>query len=363
MPQSNENKWRDFADRMMREQLDDPDNLRDLLETIRPEWRGRFDFTRLERLNRELRLAELGMREADLLFGLPYRSVGGEKWVAICLLLEHQSQPDPRMPMRMLLYTAAFWDRQWRRGEEKPREETLDGARRKFTFVLPIVFHTGARPWNAPRDLIDSIDVPEELAPLAPRYQPLFFDLAAYAPEQLLEMTATWVHALAVVRADAADGATFRATLQRALADIGKLGPQEQARRRGLVHFLLGWSLNRRPEEERLQIVEEAAKSLANPEREEVLIMGRTIAEAIAAEAEQRGLEIGIEKGIEKGREEGREEGAHALREILVDQLVDRFGDIPDDARQRIAAAHDLGKLRAWISQANRALTLDELGI
>ena len=48
----------------------------------------------------------------------------------------------------------------------------------QLTPVLPIVFHTGPRPWNAPRTLAKLVGGPEGFRPFVPLYQPLFWVLA-----------------------------------------------------------------------------------------------------------------------------------------------------------------------------------------
>jgi hypothetical protein len=67
------------------------------------------------------------------------------------LLIEHQSEPDPWMPLRVLLYAALFWNAEWKRWER----EHPEGAPR-LTPIIPIVFHTGLTRWRANRTLARS---------------------------------------------------------------------------------------------------------------------------------------------------------------------------------------------------------------
>src|SRR5437763_15950595 len=96
----------DFPDRAIRRIQADPANLRDLIAAVLPDLVARFDFARVEDAGREFVLEDWRRRENDLLFRLPFRTATGEteSWALVCLLIEHQSEPDPVMPLRVLLY-------------------------------------------------------------------------------------------------------------------------------------------------------------------------------------------------------------------------------------------------------------------
>ena len=65
----------------------------------------------------------------------------------------------------------------------------------------------------------------------------------------------------------------------------------------------------------------------------------------------------GEEIGLRKGRQEGLQEG---LQNILKLQLEERFGPLPKDARDRLAAASD-EQLLAWGRALLHASTLEEV--
>ena len=111
---------RNFADRIYRESLKNPDNLRDLVSTVLPELARGLVFERAELLDREFPLDDWRRRESDLLFRIPYRDGDTVLEALICLLLEHQSQPDARMPLRLLLYAVLYWEREWKNWERRP---------------------------------------------------------------------------------------------------------------------------------------------------------------------------------------------------------------------------------------------------
>src|SRR2546426_7538357 len=93
---------RDFADRIYRASLKQPENLRDLVSAVLPDIADRFVFERAEFLDREFLLDDFRRRESDLLFRIPFRDGDNELETLVCVLLEHQSQPDARMPLRLL---------------------------------------------------------------------------------------------------------------------------------------------------------------------------------------------------------------------------------------------------------------------
>jgi Putative transposase, YhgA-like len=102
---------RDLADRMIRQALRHPANLRAFLRQAVPALADGFDCDRSRLLDREFPLDDWRRREADLPFEVPYRLGDGELWALVYLLLEHQSTEDPAMPLRLLLFVALYWNR------------------------------------------------------------------------------------------------------------------------------------------------------------------------------------------------------------------------------------------------------------
>src|SRR5262249_16009699 len=158
-------------------------------------------------------------RESDLLFRIPYHTAEGDQPALVCVLIEHQSRPDPVMPLRMLLYAVLYWEREWK---EWGRQRDL-GERLRLSPVVPLIFHTGPTPWKANRELIDLIGGPEAARAFAPRWQPLFWDIAEHSSSELLQATEEWLVALSVVRAERDDESQFRTTLEDALRHVQAL--------------------------------------------------------------------------------------------------------------------------------------------
>jgi hypothetical protein len=343
----------DFPDRAIRWQLQQPGNLRDLLGAVVPALAPSLDCDQAKLEPPVFPLDDWRYREADLLFLIPYRAGNGN--VLVCVLIEHQSAVDPRMPLRLLLYTVLFWEREWKKWEELP------APRPEFqpTPVLPIVFHTGPRPWKAPRSLAELVKAPEAFRPFVPQYQPLFWDLAEQSPEALLASAAEWLQALAVIRAEGEERDEFFRVMGQAVEHLRGLADREKVRWDGLIWFILAWAMHRRPPEERKALITLARSAQLDVRlQKEVQTMGETIAQHL----EKKGEEKGRQEGRKEGRKEGRQEGALlASQKILLSLLRDRFGRVPKAVQQQIQAATEPERLQACILQATKIQSLDEL--
>jgi hypothetical protein len=89
---------RDFPDHAMRRMLEDPANLRDLVGAALPQLVDRLDFNRVEYEPREFLMEDWRQRECDLFVRVPFRTGPESAHVLVCVLVEHQSSPDPRLP-------------------------------------------------------------------------------------------------------------------------------------------------------------------------------------------------------------------------------------------------------------------------
>src|SRR5256886_13948919 len=91
-----------------------------LLRLLEPELADRLDFARAQRANRSLIPAALQKQESDLIFRVPFlgpEQAGPEVWGYV--LLEHQSRPDPLMPLRLLECMVELWRFQTREWEDR----------------------------------------------------------------------------------------------------------------------------------------------------------------------------------------------------------------------------------------------------
>ncbi len=233
----------DFPDRAIRLLLERRPHLQQLVSAVAPALAPGFDFTRAVSLQRELPLPDWRRREADLLFRIPFRD-GAE--ALVCLLLEHSSAPDQRMPLRTLLYATLYWEREWRLWEDGHRR----GEPLRLSPVLPIVFYTGHAEWDTARTLADLMPVVAPFQPYLPNWAPVLWQLNDQTVEQLLQ-GGEWLQALAVVRAERESADVFREVFAEVTRRLEPLSQQDRARWHDLMWFLVSWAYRRRPKAER----------------------------------------------------------------------------------------------------------------
>lgn len=89
-----------------------------------------------------------------------------KQWVpyGVCFALvglEHETQPEPYMPMRIIRYDGAAYRGQLTKSEkEKPNYP-----------VITLVLYFGMKHWNKPRTLFECMDIPERLKPFVNDYK------------------------------------------------------------------------------------------------------------------------------------------------------------------------------------------------
>src|SRR5207245_10978756 len=160
---------RDAGDRMSVESLQHAENLREFLEQAVPDLAAGFDCTRARLLDREFPLEDWRRREADLPFEIPYRLGDTEVWALVCVLLEHQSDTDPLMPLRLLLFAVLYWDRQWHAWEKlRPPRPALC-----LNPVLPIVLYAARRLCASNASLREMLGEPSAFHAFVPDWRPL----------------------------------------------------------------------------------------------------------------------------------------------------------------------------------------------
>src|SRR5207244_2258068 len=156
MPIADDTPLRDLADRALRASLRHPDNLRALLRQAVPDLAEGFDYSRARLLERDLPLEDWRGREADLPFEMPYRVGDQEQWALVLVFIEHQSDTDPLIPLRLLLAAVLYWEKQWAQSQAGPPPR----PRLRLRPVLPLVLYTGSRPWGSTRALAELFDEP-----------------------------------------------------------------------------------------------------------------------------------------------------------------------------------------------------------
>jgi hypothetical protein len=325
---------REFNDRGTLWLLEDPLNLRDLLQILEPELIVDLDFGRARRENRTFIPADLQKQESDVVFLVPWRGEPGrEVWVYV--LLEHQSDHEPLMSLRLYLYMGQLWEAQWREWEDR----RMPAEQRRLRPIIPVVFYTGAKRWGTPLGLRHLMELPADLERFAPTWETPFLNLHGTSPETLTRFASAVGWALRVMQAERAPREQLERILREAMAGLEGLSAEQAGQWLRVAWFLVLLVLHRREEPELGELVIEQARQSKFGERQEVTRMGLTIIE----QAEARGE-------------------ARMLRSALERVLLRRFGDLPDDVVAALAVA-DVATMNAWLDAAATAASLAEVGI
>ena len=349
----------DFADRSMRDSLESPANLRGFLFDAIPKLAPNLLFPQMRYLPRKFLLEDWRGRKSDILVEIPFRWEEVEQTILICLLLEHQTRPDPRMPLRTLLYGVLYWDaagrrrpvrrgklrtllygvlywdRQWKAWENSP------APRPPFRLnpIVPIVLHTGSRPWNSARRLIDLVAGPDLLLSLQPIWAPIFWELSAQDPQRLLNSEEAFLQVLAVIRLEEADRAVFEPVFREAIGKLEALHGKDNIRWHDLLWMVMNWATWRRPPEEQKGWWDMAETMQTEAARQRQLQDWRKI---VTKEFIDEGRVEGRAEGLVEGRAEGLVEGRKAVRELIYNLGKVRFGAPPAEVVQTVSAIDDL---------------------
>ena len=345
----------DYADRMFRESLQQPDNLREFLREVLPDLADGFDVSQARLLSREYPMDDWRGREADLLFEIPWRSGDIERWALVCVLIEHQGRTDPRMPLRTLLYGVWYWERQFKawaaiEGERPPL---------RLTPILPIVMYTAPRPWGSARTLAEMLDEPEAFHAFAPKWEPIFWELSERSADELLDSKGAFLQLLAIVRAEGEEPEEFERVYAESLRHLERVHGTNRVRWYDLLRVALSWSLWRRPdgERERLKTVAEGVQTSEERKRE-VRTMFKSGGQAIYEEGKTEGIREGKTEGIREGKTEGIKEGkaegkAEAFKNMIFQIGQKRLGLPNREVALAIQTIVDADRLEAL---ANRIL-------
>jgi predicted transposase YdaD len=346
---------RHFRENGLKLLLHDPGNVRDLLALRDPARAARCDFARLRIDPTSYVAADYRHLAAALVLRVPYRTrLGGRRrTLTLYILIEHQSEPDALMLLRVLDYLVQIYKGQVRAWDS--RHDTRAGFR--LQPVLPIVFYTGERPWPTLLRLAELVDGAEEFAEVLPQLQPLFISLPAVPAEELEAAGGAlgWVLALLQRRGAAPDD--FRALLGRAVEHLEGMAEAERNRWLLLLACIQVMFYHDRPKPEHAGLHEVIVRSVrSDPRRREVEAMAQTIAEALREE--------GRAEGRAEGRNEGRAEGAvSALQAALLTQLRIKFHRVPRATGKVVRATDDLARLNEWLARLVTAASLEDVGI
>ncbi|HKI38107.1 MAG TPA: Rpn family recombination-promoting nuclease/putative transposase [Gemmataceae bacterium] len=316
-------------------------NVRDLFFLTEQEIVTLIDFLRLKLVRGTFVGRDYRHVESDIVLTAPYRPEGVLRRLWLYLLIEHQSEPDPLMPLRLLEYVVQIFkmqQREWLKGHR-----SLAGLR--LQPVLPLVFYTGTERWESIGDVIDLIEHGAPFRDVTPVMKPLFVNLPALPPGRLESGGGSFGQVMRLVRGRNLPAEQFGSLLEQVTTALEAMPAAERMRRQELLSYLYALVYHERQEPEHQAFherIEEAAQT--GPFRGDLTAMRQTIADMLKAE----------------GRKEGE---LRTRREVLLRLLRNRFGELPAPAERRVKAARDVAQLREWFDRASTAATLEDVGI
>ena len=131
-------------DRLFRAVFSDADEAASLLQAALPSViRDSFDWTTLTLLDGTFIDEDLQGSQSHLLYQVEHTKTG--QTVSMYLLFEHQSTPDPWMPLKLLRYCCRIW--------EAGRRD--DPAGSDLRPIVPVVFYQRARGWSHSTEFAD----------------------------------------------------------------------------------------------------------------------------------------------------------------------------------------------------------------
>jgi hypothetical protein len=336
-----------LVDRAIRDALRQPDNLREFLNQVVPNLVPGFNFQQMKILEPTHFMDDWRSRESDLLVEIPYRKDDQETWALICLLLEHQSYSDQRVPLRMLLYSTLYWDRRWKEWESKPKPK----EKFQITPILRIVMYTDSSPWGSNRTLADLLGPPSEFHDFAPKFEPIFWELAHHTPDALMNTHEAFSQFLAVLRLHQAEKEIFEPIYRKAVEELEAFRAPCPVRWYDLLKLILTLVTWRRDRSERKEWWEMTNTLVEDQTRWQRL---REMQKEIAEEFRKEGREEGLEEGLQLGQQEG-------IRKIILRQGRIRFGEPSEEIRTKIQAIDVLEQLETLSERLLQVNSWEEL--
>jgi hypothetical protein len=335
---------RHFRENGLKLLLQHPGNARDLLALAGTSLLDRIDFARMTVDPTSYIASDYRHLASDLVLRAPFRSPTGRRaWRTILLyiLIEHQSEPDPLMLLRVLDYLVQIWKGQVRSRTRRQRSP----ASFRLQPILPVVFYTGTQRWDELGRLADLLEMGALFREVTPDYRPLFVSLPAL-PAAALESSGGylgWI--LELVQRREARPQEFRDLLHRVVDHLETMPAAERLRWLELLSYLEAMVYHDREQSEHEGLREVILASVQTDEhRREVHAVIRSMADVV--------------------REEGRREGAvQALQKALLRQLRGRFGKLPKRVVQAVNATEDVARLDTWLDRILTAPTLDDVRI
>jgi hypothetical protein len=262
--------------------------------------------------------------------------------VWIYLLIEHQSNPDDWLVLRLLDYQVQIYKAQLRAWKRQHR--TLSGFR--LQPVVPLVLYTGTREWEELTQLRELMELGEHFAERTPTWKPIFLNVGNVPRKRLEAAGGAFGWILRVLHQRGVRREVFDDLCRRTIEHLETLlSPTELDRLLELFSYLLALVYNERSAAEAAalqQVVEETVQS--DRLRREVQAMGKTMAQVL--------------------REEGRRaEAIRSRQEMLLIQLEQLNEELPAEVRAAVKGCKSVEQLDKWLRRMMGARRIEDVGI
>ena len=288
---------RQFRDNGLKILLERGGNVRDLLALAGAPHLDRLDFARMKVEPTSYVAADYRHLTSDLVVTIPLRRRGRRDTITLYVLIEHQSQPDALMILRVLVYLVQIYKGQLRDWEHR------HGSRAGFRLqpVIAVVLYTGTGAWESLGRLVDLVEGGELFAEATPDFRPLFVSLPALPPAALESASGAFGWVLELILQRHARPEEFADLVVRVVNHLEDLPDAGRDRWLLLLSYVAAIIYHDRAPPEREGLKDLVLRSVRTDERrQEVNVMIRTIADELREEGE----EIGRREGAIRARQE-----------------------------------------------------------
>jgi len=319
--QKQSNNPNNYHDTFFKNLMSDPQNVRDFISGFLPsEISKQIDISTIKHKDRE----QLTKKNRKLHLDLVITCKLAGKDAEIYILFEHKSMLDKLTLVQILTYCAALW------------EHNILVEKRSPVPVIPVVFYHGKDEFNLPERFSNYFSVDESLKGYMVDFGYALFNTANFAEDEIARNSYNNLYLGASLMA-------FKRifnTLPEMEITLRHLLKLDSNNRLYIFEYLL------------------TSKKIKFEEFEEAIRkIGGNNMPTIAEQWIERGRKEGKLEGELKGKLEGKLEGMlKGLMEGIEGMLEIKFGDIPNDLKNKLQAISDLPKLEAikdYIKRAN----------
>ncbi len=332
-----------FADKLAKWTFNIPEFLRGLVFMLKGDIVQFLDFDQVEVVSSDIITNILQESVSDLVFTVPYRDTSQGDELTIYILLEHQSTVDRMMGYRMLSYMCQIWYTQLK----QLANAGVKPSHRRLRPILPIVFYTGARRWEAPLTLNAVMDIPEQMTPFVPSFETLFLGVKQVDTDEIIQTDHPFAWLMTVLQKEEEDENVMQRTLETALMQLDTLKTENPTLHQNAMMYLSLIVLCRREKNEQPQLLRMINTHTENEEVERIIMTG---------------IEALIQEGKAEGKAEGLQQGRIYEKRTDVLKLVrHRFADISDSILNEISEVDDLGYLDSLFDQILTAKSFEDI--